>query len=230
MDEHKLAELFRDAVRDAPPASFDEGDVRSASRRLTTRRRTQFAVGTTMVVVLGLGGTVLATSLIPKGDSANTSAAQGEATAMKAPADPRDGSFGMQSVPSGGSTQGDSSPGTVGPETEADTKSAPQGCGAVDRKLADALAAELSVPTGQEAVPVDIGCPEGSRAATFVVEGQRVSAIVTPPGAAMQFLANTKFTQVQTASKQTLHVFVEPADGPAADRVQQIASDLQGQF
>lgn len=37
-DERKLTELFRSAVQDAPPASFDAGDVATAAGRITRRR------------------------------------------------------------------------------------------------------------------------------------------------------------------------------------------------
>ncbi|TWP53060.1 hypothetical protein FKR81_08225 [Lentzea tibetensis] len=228
MDEHKLAELFRDAVRDTPPSSFDEGDVRSASRRVTARRRTQLALGSTMAAVLLVGGAVVATGLIARPDSATTSAAKGDNTVMQAPAevDRSDTSLNKE-LPGGVPTQGGTPPWSVG--ASAGT-SAPQGCGTVDRELADALAVELSVPAGQEAVPVGIACPADSRAAAFVVDGEKIAAIVTPRGAAMQYEANTKFTQVPTASGLTLHVFAEPADGQAADRVQAIAGALIGQF
>lgn len=227
MDEHKLAELFRDAVRDTPPSSFDEGDVRSASRRVTARRRTQLALGSTMAAVLVVGGAVVATGLIARPESASTSAAKGDNSVMQAPAegDRGDGSLNKD-LPGGVPTQGGTTPWSVG--ASADT-SAPQGCGTVDRKLADALAVELSVPADQ-AVPVGVACPTDSRAAAFVVDGETIAAIVTPRGAAMQYQANTKFTQVPTASGFTLHVFAEPADGQAAERVQAIAGALIGQF
>lgn len=57
VDERKLEELFRSAVQSAPPASFDEQDVRRASRRITVRRRVA-AVGGALVaagLLVGLG-------------------------------------------------------------------------------------------------------------------------------------------------------------------------------
>lgn len=228
MDEHRLAELFRDAVREAPPASFNETDVRSASRRVTARRRTQLALGSTLVVVLGIGGVVVGTGLLARPDSGTTTAATGEATLLEVPANPpEDGSYQQKSFPSDGPTQGGSSQGSVGADDADNT--APQGCGMVDRKLRDALAAELSVPADQ-AVTVDIGCPGDSRAAAFVIDGEKISAIVTQRGASMQFPPNTKMTQMPTVGGLTVHVFAQPADGETADRVQAVAAGLLSRF
>jgi hypothetical protein len=227
VDEHKLADLFRDAVRDAPPASFDEADVRTASRRVSARKRTQLALGSTLAAVLLVGGTVVATGLIagPKSDNTNAAAGNSDATVMQAPAERGEGTL-PKDLPGEEPTQGGSTPWSVG--SQADT-SAPQGCGTVDRKLADALAVELSVPADQ-AVPVKASCPAGARGAAFSVDGGKVSAVLVPQGANVQLQANTKSAEQLTAGGQSLHVFAEPADGPSAERLDAIAGALIAQF
>src|SRR5687768_12768767 len=139
MDEQKLADLFRDAAHDAPPASFDASDVRTASRRATVRRRNSIAAGTTLAVVLGFGGAVAGTNWIAQ-DKNNSSVAgpgQQENNAAQSPMTPLEQDQRKDFPKDETSKQGDAtSQGSAGltPGVRA-----VQGCAGVDRELAVAL-------------------------------------------------------------------------------------------
>lgn len=237
MDENKLAELFNDAVRDAPPASFDVGSVRAGSHRATVRRRSAIALGSTMAAVLVFGGLALGTggfvsSSQNAGVAASDAAGAGEKAAAQPPA-PYELSTPevsadraeptAQSRPEGSSTQGVESSGNVSPPADG----TPSGCGTVDRELANALAGELSVASDQ-ASPAGLACPAGSKSASFDVSGGRVFAVVVPGRQALSTPAGAAQTSKLTKNNSTLYVVSE---SPAlADKVEGIANKLRGKF
>jgi hypothetical protein len=196
VDEKKLTELFKDAVRDAPPASFGTGDVQRASRRATERRRTAIVSGSVLAVVLLGGGVVTGVALSGEnldsnasapmvassgqGDGGGTMYDNGAASGASARAE-----SGQPNDRSEGPKQGGSPVGSAGPSAG----STPGGCEKADRELAAALASELpaaaNARVGAEK-PVPFACPPGSRAASFeVVDGPRsgtLSVVLAPPG------------------------------------------------
>ncbi|HEX6342917.1 hypothetical protein [Umezawaea sp.] len=236
MDENKLAELFNDAVRNAPPASFDAGDVRAASHRAAVRRRSAVALGSTLAAVLVFGGAALGAGLFVDRSSNSVTGAvadAGSGEAAEKPAAPydlgsaqasvqRDGPL-TQNVPESSSTQGAEPSGNVSPPADG----TPSGCGTVDRELANALAGELSVAPDQ-ASPAGLACPSGSRSAAFDVDGGRVLAVVVPGGAALVAPPGAALTSEPTLSDATLYVVSESPK--FADRVDGIAANLRGRF
>ncbi|MFJ8960446.1 hypothetical protein ACIRG5_13765 [Lentzea sp. NPDC102401] len=224
MDEQKLADLFRDAAQDAPPASFDAGDVRTASRRATLRRRNSIAAGTTLVVVLGFGGVFAANSWVSQDSSSLNSAGSGQNrdNAAESPM------TALEVKPSTGfsgeskSTQGDAqTPGSTGPSA---SESAVQGCAGVDRELADALADELSV-SPDFAVSPTLTCSPDSRSAAYKIDGLTITAIVTP----QPFEAPAGAEKVRTGSGQDLYVFTE-GDGELKGQAKRFADALAPRF
>lgn len=199
MDEKKLAELFNEAVRDVPPASFGTGDVRQASYRATARRRSTIVAASVLGIVLLGGGAI--TTIALTGGNANTTASGPASAGSAGPGG--SGTMGsnggdaapppqveQQQIPaapndrSEGPKQGGSPSGTAG-GSAGDT---PGGCEKADRELAAALASELPAaaivtPTPQ---PVPFGCPPGSRAASYkVVDHARsgtLSVVLVPKG------------------------------------------------
>jgi hypothetical protein len=193
VDEKKLSELFKDAVRDTPPASFGTGEVRQASQRASERRRSGIIVGSALAIVILGGGAITAVTL--SSGASNTSASvaavgSGESngksgtmydngavpgpSVLDAPQTPNDRA---EPPMQGGTPTGDA--GTAG--------STLSGCDRADRELAAALASEL--PAAAKAVnpqPVPFACPTGSRGASFkVVDGPRsgtLSVVLVPKG------------------------------------------------
>ncbi len=237
MDENKLAELFKDAVRDAPPPSFDAGDVRAASHRASVRQRSAIAVGSAMAAVLVFGGVALGAGLfVNQSSNSATSAASGSSesdVAAEQPAAPYElstpdvsverGGPLTQSVPGSSSMQGDEPSGNVSPPADG----TPGGCGTVDRELANALAGELSVAPDQ-AVPAGLACPQGSKSASFDVDGGRVFAVVVPGRQVLSTPEGAAQSSKLTKAGSTLYVVSE---SPAfADKVEAIAVKLRGKF
>ena len=228
MDEQKLADLFRDAAHDAPPASFDAGDVRTASRRATLRRRNSIAAGTTLVVVLGLGGVVAGTGWFGTEKSATMNSAESGQKDESAPTElmtPQQAVPQTKDFPGDASTQGDAStPGSAGFTTGAPR--AVQGCAAVDRELADALAGELSVSPGLAEAP-SVTCSPDSRAAAFKINGVTVTAIVTPRAFVPPDGARTE--KAKTAAGKDLYLLTQ-GDGVLKDQVRSITDALAPRF
>lgn len=225
MDEQKLADLFRDAAHDAPPASFDAGDVRKASHRAAVRRRNSIAAGTAFVVVLGFGGVFAANSWVSQDTGGGNVAGSGQTqdNAAQSPmtvleAQPPPTNFSGQ----GKSTQGDApTPGSTGLGTSEGTV---QGCAGVDRELADALADELSVsPTSAEAPTLT--CSPDSRSAAFEIGGLTITAIVTP----QSFEAPSGAEKRKTAKGQDLYVFTQ-GDGELKGQAKRFADALAPKF
>ncbi|MFD1148240.1 hypothetical protein [Saccharothrix hoggarensis] len=253
MDEHRLAELFRDATRDAPPASFDVAGVRSASARATARRRSALALGSTMAFVLVLGGVAASTDLLSSRNGSTDSAAAGSAQDVSSPnvpslnaaepdgprqeASPDRGDEGStKSIPGDSSTQGDDPSGSA---DRPPVGSAQRGCVEVDRELAVALADELPVANGVEPSTPDANCPVEARGAAFAVrDGDvhgTVSVVIAPPGALG--LAPDGNVQVRTANTpggDQLHVLSRPDEGstavPFAGELESIAQRLAARF
>lgn len=226
MDERKLADLFRDAAHEAPPASFDAGDVRTASRKATLRRRNSIAAGTALVFVLGLGGVVAANGWMSQNDTStmnNAGSGQNRDNAAESPVTP------LQQAPpatnfsgEGKSTQGDAqTPGSTGLTTGESTV---QGCAGVDRELADALADELSV-SPNEAVPPALSCSPDSRSAAFKIDGLTITVIVTP----QPFEAPAGAERLKTTKGQDLYVFTQ-GDGELKGQAKRFADALAPRF
>jgi hypothetical protein len=179
VDERKLAELFRDAAQDAPPASFNEHDVLAASHRARARARATMLTGSTLAVVILAGGATVGVSLWGGTEqAANAPAAAGAPEAAKPHGDaatpfdaeqrgappPRDRNVQPQlDVPKESSEQGGAPSGKTGPSAN--------GCGQADGKLANALAGELP-STVRVGGPRGAGftCRPGMRAAAYEVK------------------------------------------------------------
>jgi hypothetical protein len=170
-----VAALFHSAVEDAPPASFDEHDVRARYRR-DRRRRMSTVAGSALAVVLAA---VLVPVLV-LGSHRNGGTPAGNLAAaphVSTTTTPQRLSPFAQQLPAGPPKQGDGPHGRVGPRVDG-TRS---GCARVDRELATALADELPASYGLP-VPVPGGCAAGGRGAALRVRGVTVSAVVLPPG------------------------------------------------
>ncbi|MGI5504090.1 hypothetical protein [Lentzea sp. CA-135723] len=224
MDEQKLADLFRDAAHDAPPASFDVGDIRTGSRKATQRRRNSIAAGTAFVVVLGFGGVIATNSWVTNDANTMNSAGSGQdrneqAESPMSPnmANPQTNFAGKDSP-----TQGDGS--TLGSTGLSAGESTVQGCAGVDRELADALAVELSVPPEGAEAPT-LTCSPDSRSAAFRIDGLTITAIVTP----QPFEPPAGTEKQKTAKGQDLYVFTQ-GDGPLKGQVRRVAAALAPRF
>ncbi|MET9228688.1 hypothetical protein [Lentzea sp. NPDC003310] len=224
MDEQKLADLFRDAAHDAPPASFDANDVRKASHRASVRRRNSIAAGTAFVVVLGFGGVFAANSWTGQEGGGSPSAASGQNRddAAQSPMTPLQAQPPTNFAGEGKSTQGDvSTPGSTGTSAGESTV---QGCAGVDRELADALAVELSVSPDFAEAPA-LSCPPNARAAAFKIDGLTLTAIVTPE----PFEAPPGTAQRETAKGQQLYVLTQ-GDGELKGQAKRFADALAPKF
>ncbi|MEV0676758.1 hypothetical protein AB0I60_09560 [Actinosynnema sp. NPDC050436] len=239
MDERKIADLFRDAANGAPPASFDVGNVRTASARATARKRTQVALGSVLSVIVALGGVVAYANLVPGG---NVSTSAGSAESYTSPnlspfdqADPRQAQTpaapdlsGMppKSIPEDPSTQGDGTSGTTGRPTTGGAS----GCQEVDRELAVALADELPAADGLQPSHAAANCPTGARGAGFLVRDEQgvygvVSVVLVPPG--VQTLASTSPSEGRAPARDgTVFVLSEPAQGSAVGPFEGRLTDL----
>ncbi|SDC88475.1 hypothetical protein [Actinokineospora iranica] len=236
MDERKLAELFNDVVRDAPPASFDAGDVAAASARLT-RKRNGVLAGSALGFALLAGGVAAGLALTGPDGPEHGTAAQAPSTAGSAPERnkeaapnevPTDGpgvfsdrsgtDSPMVTPKQGGSSDGDAGPGAGG---------TPGGCGTADRELAAALAGELPAATSEgEVQSSPLSCPTGSVSAALPVsDGPRhgVLSIMLTPGGVPQMLqppwadrAGAQGVVTVSASGRTIVLSIESAPGSAA--------------
>ncbi|WP_199429347.1 hypothetical protein [Qaidamihabitans albus] len=238
MDEHELETLFRQAPGEPPPPTFTERDVAAASRRATMRRRSVTAAVSACVVLL-LGGV----SVVGLGQRANTGGdsgaasapAYGDAEAEAGEQEQPGGSAGRlpnaQGFPDGSPKQGGEASGENGPRAGRTS-----GCEKVDRELAIALAGELPVTAGADAVP-GLVCPEPSRSAAYAVDGGLVSAVLVPSGVASQLPEQPEGTVIaeeRTAAGATVVVLSTPAPdkatAPLAGGLQGIATALARQL
>ena len=195
MDEKKLSELFKDAVRDTPPASFGTGEVRQASYRAGARRRTGIIAGSALAIVILGGGAITAVALSggTSNSSALVSAAGGGASSDKS------GTMDSNGAQLPGLPRAENAPETPNDRTESPKQggaptgdagtasSTPSGCEKADRELAAALASELpAAAKATDPQPVPFACPTGSRGASVkVVDGPRsgtLSVVLVPAG------------------------------------------------
>lgn len=171
MDERELSKLFRDAAGHTPPASFDDDDVRSASRRVTARRRSALAGGSLLgVAVLG-GGVLLGGQLL-------------QPAAPEGPARPPPGVASAPAPEPGGRTPMPQPLSTLdAPGSEGGATTGLGTCGPADpvlgAELVDALADRGTTPAGPTLALAE-ACPEGSRAAGVPVTGGTVYLVVSP--------------------------------------------------
>ena len=254
MDENKLTALFRDAVADVPPPSFDHHDIVAASQQQRLRQRNAIMVGSALGVAVLAGAAVLGVALWrgPDGsqDAATAAVPNGEVPARNGDVPPNelsaeDGSpssraAGIEqdkSFPAESPKQGGTPTGKAGPPGPGRT---PRGCEQADRELAAALAGEFpAAPSIELSIPPNIGCPVGSRGAAFqLTEGGRsgvVSAVIVPAGTE---LANplagqpegTVASQAVTPDGRQVIVVTEPelgsTDPPYSTVLQSVADGL----
>lgn len=173
MDEQGLAELFRKAVSDPPPASFGRDEVVAASHRATARRRRALTGGTLLGVAMLAGG------LLAGGVVGGSQAHQGESSAAHAP---------PQTAPD---VAGPGMPHTLGTSPRADTPTPRTGagegeqarCGPFDDALAtwvSTVLAERGDAVAGPAGEVPWPCPIGSRSAAVPVAGGTLYVVVIP--------------------------------------------------
>lgn len=251
MDERKLAELFNDAVRDVPPASFDQSDISAESSRLTRKRNT-LLTGTALGFALLAGVVVAGDAWWPSnttGDSSAAGSAESPANGndLSSPYEgttdgPSQEAAEAQDFPPATPSRGRSSDGNTGSRAGR----TPGGCGTADRELAAALAGELPAATSfAEFVPSPLACPEGGRSASFgVQDGPRrglmsimlvpvdVDTPVQPPWVDRP---GADGAVVGTASGRKLVVSIEPfpesPDVPLdADDMRELAQELAPRY
>lgn len=231
MDEHEFAELFRAAVRDTPPASFDERDVVIASRRIARRRRSAAVTGAAIGAVLLLGGVLVGVGLVG-GPQSTTSVAAGSAAAR----DPAKQGAGDTRPLTADDAPSDQPSGAVRPHDIGG------GCGPVDGELAGALAGELRAAALTQPVPVTASCPTGSRAAGYVVHDGAAIGVFSvvlapsdgPSSAAGGAPLGTRSSSIITSTGKRLTVLSAPAPesttAPFAGEVEAVAQHLASRF
>jgi hypothetical protein len=233
VDEDRLTELFRAAVADPPPASFDERDVATRSRQVTARRRSLAAgVGglTAVVAVVGVllgtgvfghtasGGTVAASAGVAQRTTGSSGPGFGKGPL--APPDagaqvviPPSTHFSSSTPKQGGGENG--GPGPAAGGTRA-------GCGPTDGQLAVALANELPSVGAAVPAPPALACVSGTRSATYVVhDGMTtgyVTALLVPADAKSLFSDSAARTTGHTgpahSRRWTVVVLSQPTQGP----------------
>lgn len=247
MDERRLAELFRDAAGDAPPASFDEHDVAERARRVTRRRRSMLAGGSGLAVVvlavglllgpLGFGHTLrsgthgVASAPASRGGPTPTESG-GFGPALEGPAVRGTGNF-----PNSSPVQGGGEVGRAGPSAG----STRVGCGPTDREVAVALAGELPSVGAPVEVNPGLTCHGTTRAATYLVrvDGATgfVTAVLSPRGNPATLVMRTgvlNSTGVSASGRWRVAVVDAPAgpdgDVPLADRLGEIEGAVAARF
>lgn len=238
MDEHKLADAFRDAVRETPPASFDTGDVVTASRRVTARRRRQLAAGSALGVVLLAGGLAAGTGLLGTGQqnvplAGSPPSVSGSAGMLSAHNEPN-GSRPRGATPLAPNTLAGPAPGhSVTPQSGVD------GCGGVDADLAAALATELPSAAASTPAPAEGSCPSGARAVAVPVQDGATSGVVTVvlvpaanagragPGAGPAAVRAAHGGGTLTVASRSA---AAQGAAPYADQLDRIATDLAARF
>jgi hypothetical protein len=175
VEEHRLGQLFRDAVGDPPPASFGLDEVLAVSRRATAMRRNAFLGG----ALLSVG--VLAGILVA-GDLGGGGQPQDQGSSAAAP------EIDAKATEPGTLHPLSASPGEE-PTARADAAAGvPGSCGPVDHELAaelTALLAERGTPASGPAGEVPREgtaqpCPSGSRAAAVPVSGGTLYIVLVP--------------------------------------------------
>jgi hypothetical protein len=210
LDDRELAELFREAARTIPPASFDVHDVERAARRVTARRRIAVAGTTLAAAVMLVGG--IGVGIWRFG---GTPPPQASAPSVLAPP-PR------INEQHGGPTM----------------LLTPGECGPPDPMLASALAEQLPAAAGMPPVSARRGCPPGARNAAFVLRdgasvGEVVVVLVPPdkvaPTGEVRPADGTQQVTSRARSGQVLTVLSNPDVGsPGAPYASQLASIAGG--
>jgi hypothetical protein len=159
VDEQRLAELFRAAVGEPPPASFDERDIAEAARAADRRhRRTVRGWAAAAACVVALAGlTVGADALFGHGGGG--------------PANGASSATGRQFTPN-------NSPDAMRPQGRAST--APEttgGCGSADPGLAAALSTQLPAAGLLGPAPVQFPCPADARSAGYQVRDSGITGV-----------------------------------------------------
>ncbi|GAB3433143.1 hypothetical protein [Actinophytocola sediminis] len=244
MDEHKLSELLRDAVADAPPPTFDHNGVTRASERQRVRVRNGVLTGSALGVALLAGATALSVALwtgtnssgqpnaASGGDaSGNGSAAPYELEEERAADAPASvGGDDTDSSPES-RKQGRTSDEEAGP---AGPGSTPSGCDQADRELAAALAGELPAA----ALPEDFTCQPDVTNVTFRLDdGGVVTAMLFAPntmlGSGDEQGMTVKTADATTADGRRLVLFSsapEPGPVPLADELDALADRVADQY
>lgn len=190
-DDERLAMLFRAAADDAPPTGFDHGDVVSASRRVTARRRTAVVTAGLVVALAGIGAAVV---LPDRSENLASTAAAGDA-APEAAQEP--GTVFDAPAPAEGRDAGaDSSAAAPDPTTGgAPPAGAPLGPGTTTcadrqdpalRALVEQVLPE--VKGSPAAATTDVCLPGGQRHLALAVDDAGTAGLLTvgylPPGTA----------------------------------------------
>jgi hypothetical protein len=243
MDENKLSELLKDAVVETPPPSFTVTDVTRESERQRVRHRNGVLAGSAFGVALLAGATALGVALwtgpVMNSDAASAanpaSGGNGNAAPYELPTEDNEAAAptergGTKDVPSETPKQGGYPDGSGGPAGPAGT---PSGCEQVDRELAAALAGELPAAANikvDDAIPVSLTCPRGSRGAAFDLPGGRISVVLFPASVTMATDASGVQAQAPTGDGRRVLVLSEPVSpggtAPFGTDVQQYATDL----
>jgi hypothetical protein len=243
MDENKLSELLKDAVADTPPPGFTVSDVTRESERQRVRHRNGVLAGSAFGVALLAGATALGVALwtgpvmtSDAADAANSaSGGNGNAAPYELPNEDNEAAAptergGAENFPSETPKQGGYPDGSGGPAGPAGT---PSGCEQVDRELAAALAGELPAAANvkvDDAIPVSLTCPAGSRGAAFDLPGGRISVIIFPAGVTLDTGASGVQAQAPTDDGRRVLVASQPVSpggtAPFGSDVQQYATDL----
>jgi hypothetical protein len=254
-DDDRLAELFRAAASDAgaPASGFDHGDVLSASRRITARRRSALVGGAVaLFAVVGVGAVVALPDPEPTASTAAAPAAADRAGAGRA-AEPSGAAVpeGAPSVPEGAATPegagGSGEAGGSGADAAAPYVAVPAPpfsgtpLGPGDGPCADRQDPRLRAYL-EQVLPEVIGAspaattdecrPGGERYVTIEVQDGPARGLFgvsyLPPGTAAQLPAGA--VGARTASGGTVIVSTAPAGGFAAppfqERLDEVAAFL----
>jgi hypothetical protein len=180
MDERKLTELFHEAAdsaaRDAPPASFDHGDVVAGSRRAEQRAR-RLRTGAVAAAVLGVAvaGAVSAGVLRTSFSGPTVLAGPPALTSPQAQSGPGNAEpFGAREAPGGTESYSD--------------KRAGGSCAVPDQQLFEQLGELVPAVRGATPRPVsdEAYCPDGARGVEVdVSDGSTrgvLRVLLSPPG------------------------------------------------
>lgn len=214
MDERELTELFREAARPIPPASFDVHDVGRAARRATVRRRVAVAGTALAAAALAVGGIGVGT-----------------------------GRFGGTPIPQAAGPTSGTQPRIDEQHGRPNVLLTPSQCGPPDPVLASALAEQLPAAADTPPVSARGGCPPGARNAAFALRdgpsaGEVIVVLasdgqVTPNGESMRADA-TQHATSRARSGQVLTVSSKPDAGspgaPYASQLGAIAGALAPRF
>jgi hypothetical protein len=238
MDERRLAELLKDAVADAPPPTFDEGDVTAESARQRVRHRNGVLAGSAFGVALLAGAAALGVALWTGPDATTDAAVAGSGTSTSngnaapyelpdedneaaAPTERGEPDSSPEAPKQGGSSVEDGGP--AGPA------STPSGCEQADRELAAALAGELPAAANlkvDDALPVSLSCPAEVDGASFDLPSGRITIMRAEPGVTLPtwtLRSGSVEARSTTSVGRTVVVISEPFDsgepGPYADEV-----------